>query len=128
MKCIASFALLFAVSCISQAENSEKDDSSTNETADSDASESSGNSGSSGGSGSNDNSGSGDQSIVTCNGQPATCDDIGTSEEAFMGCCYNDSVYFCDEAGEFGSYDCTVGGGTCGFSVEDQFHDCLYED
>jgi|GEM_PF-4248866 len=65
---------------------------------------------------------------ISCNEEPGTCADIGTADEIFIGCCWEDIVYYCDSAGEFMSWDCTVGNGICGYSPEDGFHDCLYED
>ena len=48
-----------------------------------------------------------------CNSQPTSCDDIGsTVEEQFYGCCFNNSVYWC-ESSQLGSEDCSLYELTC---------------
>lgn len=55
---------------------------------------------------------------VDCEDQPAECLEIGEDAETqFVGCCFENSVYWC-ESGEFLSTDCSEDGSTCAFNSQ----------
>jgi hypothetical protein len=66
-----------------------------------------------------------DDSDSDCPAEPASCEDIGESEEAqYFGCCFGGSVYFC-EGGELKTIDCEDDGNDCGYNAKGNFMDCV---
>ena len=52
---------------------------------------------------------------VECDELPADCLDLGEDAETqYFGCCFENTVFWCDD-GEFHSSDCTDVGSTCGY-------------
>lgn len=64
---------------------------------------------------------------VGCYGMPLACEDIGPDQATQLyGCCYGETVYWCDdEGGTWGLHDyaCAQFGQTCGYSTD---YDSMY--
>jgi len=53
-----------------------------------------------------------------CQELPEACEDVGEDiETQYFGCCFENSVYWCDD-GQFYSTDCTEGGSTCAYNSQ----------
>jgi hypothetical protein len=62
---------------------------------------------------------------VDCVELPADCLDIGEDAETqYFGCCFENSVFWCDN-GEFLQSDCTDVGSTCGYYSQLEAMWCL---
>jgi len=65
-----------------------------------------------------------------CQTEPIYCSDVGpTPAHQYMGCCFDGALYWCWEADQVwvDSIDCELNGGTCGFDVQSQWMDCIYD-
>lgn len=66
---------------------------------------------------------------IACDGQPEACEDIGVDEdEQFYGCCFEETVYWCQDYG--GSWlmvwkNCEAQGLDCGYLAEQGFLWCV---
>ena len=69
-------------------------------------------------------SGGGADGGVTCEDQPASCEDLGDQNAQHFGCCYEGVVYWC-EGETLESIDCLAGGYVCGYSESSDFMDCI---
>jgi hypothetical protein len=69
------------------------------------------------------------EGLVTCEGEPTVCEDIGEDEEEqFYGCCFDNAVYWCQDYGHDWLLvwkDCQAQGLDCGYLAEQDFLWCI---
>jgi hypothetical protein len=69
------------------------------------------------------------EGLVTCEDEPAVCEEIDEDEEAqFYGCCFDKAVYWCQDYGNdwlLVEKDCESLGLDCGYLAEQDFLWCI---